>query len=466
MKRTFFTIAAMCCAVLGFAQNPKATKIEYESGKVMYFEIDAATHTAAVTWNNKVNYEYAPTPEYTGDIKIPATVTYGGENYAVTAIGNYAFNVCDKLTSVTIPSSVKRIGELAFNQATALTSVGFESESQLEVIEKIAFFNTALPSIQLPASLKVIGSYSFGSCTKMTEVTFPANSALDSIQDGAFSATKLTSFTVPASLRFIGSMVFQNTSDLKNFTFADIEHSQLECIAELAFNVSGITAIELPSSLKKIEDGAFYASELATVNFRDNSQLETIERTAFWGTNLSTVNIPSTVKIVGKEAFASCDKLNTVYNYSENVAGFDATAFNDCGAEITMYVPFKPYEQFKALYPEIRMVVDLEVYRKGALESIAEEMKTPNTISDADMERIEIYIATIQSTRNFYTAYSSYNAAMSIINKQKEIEETLARILGSLGTKQEGTAVRLTGSDGKSFIFYAPASVEYIKVKQ
>ena len=48
--------------------------------------------------------------EYTGDVTIPATVTYNGKTYSVTSIDGLAFYECSSLTSVTIPNSVTSIG--------------------------------------------------------------------------------------------------------------------------------------------------------------------------------------------------------------------------------------------------------------------------------------------------------------------------------------------------------------------
>ncbi len=42
---------------------------------------------------------------------------------SVTSIGNYAFENCTNLTSVTIPDSVTSIGRYAFYDCTSLTSV-------------------------------------------------------------------------------------------------------------------------------------------------------------------------------------------------------------------------------------------------------------------------------------------------------------------------------------------------------
>ena len=45
-----------------------------------------------------------------GNVVIPATVTYNGETYTVTSIGTSAFGGCSGLTSITIPECVRIIG--------------------------------------------------------------------------------------------------------------------------------------------------------------------------------------------------------------------------------------------------------------------------------------------------------------------------------------------------------------------
>ena len=51
---------------------------------------------------------------FKGVAKIISNVTYKGSSYEVLEIAPYAFNGCDILTSLTIPSSVTSIGE--YNQ--------------------------------------------------------------------------------------------------------------------------------------------------------------------------------------------------------------------------------------------------------------------------------------------------------------------------------------------------------------
>lgn len=101
--------------------------------------------------------------DYTGSITIPKTVTYNGVTYTVTEIGNYAFNNCTDLISVTLPNSVVQIGYAAFESCTALTS------------------------ISIPNSVTSIGSRTFRSCTNLTNVTIP--NSVTYIGDEAFNGT-------------------------------------------------------------------------------------------------------------------------------------------------------------------------------------------------------------------------------------------------------------------------------------
>ena len=60
---------------------------------------------------------------YTGEVLIPASVTYEGVEYSVTSISSSAFWGCSLLTSVTIPNSVTSIGVFAFRECSGLASV-------------------------------------------------------------------------------------------------------------------------------------------------------------------------------------------------------------------------------------------------------------------------------------------------------------------------------------------------------
>lgn len=83
----------------------------------VYYNLISKLKTAEVTKvpNGKQMYK--------GELIIPASVTYEGEEYNVEAIGNYAFELCYNLKSITISQSIKSIGVLAFFNCTGLTSI-------------------------------------------------------------------------------------------------------------------------------------------------------------------------------------------------------------------------------------------------------------------------------------------------------------------------------------------------------
>ncbi len=61
--------------------------------------------------------------EYSGTVVIPESVTYDGQTYSLTSIGNTAFRGCSGLTSVEIPNSVTSIGYETFSGCASLSSI-------------------------------------------------------------------------------------------------------------------------------------------------------------------------------------------------------------------------------------------------------------------------------------------------------------------------------------------------------
>ena len=106
MKRLLSLTALLLIAVASFAHDFEVDGI--------YYVITSSTSTPSEV---SVSYEGSFSSfrkKYTGNVTIPATVTYSGTTYSVTSIGNSAFQDCTGLKSVTIPESVTSIGSDAF----------------------------------------------------------------------------------------------------------------------------------------------------------------------------------------------------------------------------------------------------------------------------------------------------------------------------------------------------------------
>ena len=147
-----------------------------------------------------------------GNIEIPRKVLYDKKTYTVTSIGEYAFQSCSGLTSVTIPNSVTSIGSGAFQSCSGLTSVTIPNS--VTSIGSIAFCECyRLTSVTIPNSVTSIRKYAFEDCSGLTSVTIP--NSVTSIGYGAFcECNRLTSVTIGNSVTSIGSDAFQGCSSL------------------------------------------------------------------------------------------------------------------------------------------------------------------------------------------------------------------------------------------------------------
>jgi len=119
---------------------------------------------------------------------------------SVIIIGESAFSGTG-LTSITIPSSVQVIGEFAFTGSTHLANILVDSASQdFESISGVLFNNAGTVLEAVPGGLS--GGYAIPS-----SVTLINAAAAD-------GCTGLTSITIPASVTSIGNMAFQGCTGL------------------------------------------------------------------------------------------------------------------------------------------------------------------------------------------------------------------------------------------------------------
>ena len=132
-------------------------------------------------WCN-IDFKYAnpnayPNPIYTNPLLYAEHLYLNGEEVkdlvipnSVTSIGDYAFDGCSGLTSVTIGNSVTSIGRHAFKFCSGLTSVSIPNSVTSR--GGSAFYHcSGLTSVTIPNSVKSIGDYAFYECSGLTSVT-------------------------------------------------------------------------------------------------------------------------------------------------------------------------------------------------------------------------------------------------------------------------------------------------------
>lgn len=163
----------------------------------IYYNIIADNQIAEVVY----------TYDCSGDIIIPASVTYEGIEYSVTSIGEKAFYHCSSITSITIPNSVMSIGYAALAFCSSLTSITIPNS--VTEIGTYAFAHCwSLTSIIISNSVTRIGEGLFRGCINLSSITIP--NSVTSIGYAAFSSCeKLSSITIPNSVTTIESNAFQ-----------------------------------------------------------------------------------------------------------------------------------------------------------------------------------------------------------------------------------------------------------------
>ena len=175
----------------------------------------------AQTTINHVNYEFdenAKTATVVGadytwedsdvSLVIPAQVEYNSQNYAVTAIGDNAFQFAGYLVSIELPEGLLSIGNAAFNQTSNLASINIPNS--VTSVGEQAFaeaFKEDFPSgenaidIVLGNGLTKLSEYMF-STAMMKSVTL--QEGLLEIKQGAFQyCGYLTSITIPSTVTHI-----------------------------------------------------------------------------------------------------------------------------------------------------------------------------------------------------------------------------------------------------------------------
>lgn len=138
--------------------------------------------------------------------------------YGVTSIGDYAFEPCRDLVSISVPETVISIGENAFTGCSNLSDITFPKG--LTEIANGAFqrcYN--LTNISLPNNLTYIGEYAFSNCTGFDKIVLPKK--ITEICDMTFiNCRSMKSIAIPKGVTQIGFAAFAGCDSLKDIYYA------------------------------------------------------------------------------------------------------------------------------------------------------------------------------------------------------------------------------------------------------
>lgn len=306
------------------------------------YNIDTSTNTAIVTrYGAGNNYSF-----YKGDVTIPSQISYNSKTYDVTTIGELAFYICTRVTSVTIPISIKTIEAHAFEGCNGLTRINI---SDLSAWCKIEFESNADPLVSaghlylngievidlvIPEDVTHISGGAFSGCLALTSVTIP--NSVTSIGNGAFSSCSgLTSVTIPNSVTSIGGSAFSDCSGLTSVT---IGNSVTSIDYGTFFGCTSLSSVTIPKSVTSIGDYAFYCCSGLTSVTIPNS-VTSIGYSAFRScSGLTSVTIPNSVTKIGNGAFRGCSGLTSV-TIPNSVTEIGNYAFSGCSSLTSVTIP-------------------------------------------------------------------------------------------------------------------------------
>ena len=221
--------------------------------------------------------------EYSGDIIIPATVTYGGKEYTVTGIGKYAFYSCEGLKSIVLPEGLKYIDYSAFSMCDELES------------------------ITLPQSLESIGNAAFFYCEKLKRLEIPKN------------------------VSSIDTEIITYAKNIEEF-IVDIDNGYYTAIDGVLFTKDMSNLI----ICNGVKQGSYTIPESVT----------TIAEYAFEGCKkLTSVTIPANVNNISGRAFWNCNNLGEIHINAVNPPTIAENAFSEYKA--TIFVPANSIENYK-----------------------------------------------------------------------------------------------------------------------
>lgn len=372
---------------------------DFEVNGIYYNVISFDEMTAGVT--HDANYT-PPTSHYSGDISIPATVTYNGRLFSVISVCKRAFRE-SKTVSVSLPNSITEISEGAFEGCKELVRVNIPDK--VTTIGSYAFYGCKeLKEIFIPESVTTIGSYAFSGCTNLSSVTI--SNGITNIPQCLFEECRnISTLTIPNSVKNMEKDAFRRckigtfiiSPDVESFSYNYgievnnfyIMDSEKELMLSSYNDVIGLDSMYFGRRLngvtcftpKKLEIGE-NVSQINNVLPNNISIIRTrplnppIWSTKYYGysetfSNNQFMNVPVLVPTGSISAYKSADIWKDFWNINEYSMNNNQTGKNKCEKPTILYSKGKltfACETEGVLYHSIITNTDISSYNTNEIQ--------------------------------------------------------------------------------------------------
>lgn len=282
----------------------------------------------------------------------------------IECIGDGAFSPLKKVTSVSIPASLKQIGSEVFSETYALNHIDVSAENTtFSAVDGVLFNNNQSVLYTYPAS--------------KNGKTYTVPSTVKQIADGAFAQT--------GGQNAHEGMTSKEKKE-NNLTKVVVP-AGVESIGNNAFLFSGITSIDLPYTLKSIGSSCFYYTDLTKITIPEG--ITRLENSTFGAcASLESVVLPSTLKYIGKNIFAVYNSsLTDISIYATEVPECDADAFSTFDNSVTLHVMGNAKQKYEAD----------SVFGSGIFDSIVGDL-TPTNVTNAQQNATNVVEVGIYNT--------------------------------------------------------------------
>ena len=344
----------------------------------------------------------------------------------VTSIGDWAFNDCENLESITIPKSVTSIGDWALIGCTKLTDINYNGTDDEWDFVAIGAYNYIINAYKPQSSVMT------GACGDSLTYSLNYLSGV-LIIEGSGDMYDYTANSVPwlrykgtvkkvyltGDPKSVGANAFNGFSNLTDLYV----HPSVTSIGSSAFiNCTSLESFEMPRRTTYIAGSAFLGcTALKSVTLKEG--LTSIENFTFKRcTSLTKITLPESVTSIGAYSFSGCEELNTV-RIGKYVTGIGYAAFENCEGITDIY-----YSGSEANWNRINIDEENDALANATMHYAisGDDSGGEINITEPDFDAYNAVAAQAEElSENDYSA-ESYAALMAVLDEYDGLNEEIA----------------------------------------